>query len=249
MDAKVVDAALREHLWPQLKAAGFTRHTGRTAWRATPDAIQCLNVQSYNSYLADRMAATTYSFGVNLGVFFPAIARRSAKGAFVRDPSRPSESSCHLRRVLTKGFAQPDMPTTGWFGSAARQPNPAGWVDRPDVWLVLPDGSNVERAVLDAAERVLTEGLPWLDAVAQPNEAIRRLLEEPDVFAHRGVILETYGGRLGSPARWQAIGAMAAAYGDRALLERAVDEMTRQTFWIEHPRDLEALRAELAAVD
>jgi hypothetical protein len=38
MDSKAVDAVLRELLWAELKRQGFTRRTGRTAWRDQGDA-------------------------------------------------------------------------------------------------------------------------------------------------------------------------------------------------------------------
>jgi hypothetical protein len=247
MDSKVVDRALREYLWPRLKEAGFDRRTGRTSWRDRGDAVQCINVQSYRATLADWMGATTYSFGVNLGVLFEAIASRSAIGGFITDRSRPKEDQCHLRKFLTKGFAQPNVLTRPKLGIGGSRPTFGMWSDRPDVWLMLPDGSNVDDAVRDAADRVFTEGLPWLDLVAEPREAIRRFLEEPDIFAGPNAPREMYGGALGSPSRWHSIAALAAATRDWVLLRRAVDEMSRQPYWRDYPRDLDRLDAELQA--
>src|SRR5689334_19808446 len=106
MDSKVVDQALRAKFWPALKRAGFNRRTGRTTWRNQSDAIDCVNVQSFNSYLADGLGATTFSFAVNLGVFYEPIATRSSMGAFIKDFSRPKEYVCHARKQLAKGVAQ-----------------------------------------------------------------------------------------------------------------------------------------------
>lgn len=246
MDSKVVDASLRELLWPRLKAEGFTRRSGRTAWRDRGAAVQCLSVRSFNSYVAEVIGATTYSFGVSAGVFFPAIAQRSGMGAFVHDLGRPKEHECHLRKFLTKGVAQPNEAVRRWFGLVSGPPRLGPWIDRPDVWLVMEDGSNVSETVRDAAMQVVAEGLPWLDAVAEPREAIRRLFGEPDVSAEPGVMVELYGGPVGSPGRWHAIGALAASTKDRPLLERAIEEMGAQTYWSSHPRDLDVLRADLA---
>jgi hypothetical protein len=245
VDSKVVDQALRAVLWSALKRAGFSRRTGRTAWRDRGDAVECVNVQSFNTYLASGMGATTYSFGVNLGVFFEAIATRSSMGAFVNDYSRPKEYQCHLRKFLTKGFAQPNVLSKPMFGIGPSRPSLGTWIDRPDVWLVLPDGSNVEVTVNDATERVIADGLPWFDAVSDPREAIRRLVDEPDIFAGQDAPREMYGGALGSPSRWNAIGALAAAGGDWVLLRRAVDEMSEQPYYRDRPTDLERLRQEL----
>lgn len=245
MDARVVDAALREHLWPPLKARGFTRRAGRTGWRDADGAVHCLKVQSYNAYLAERMGATTYSFGINVGVFFPAIASRSAMGAFVRDALRPKESQCHLRRFLTKGIEQPSLTDHGSPSDGGRSKWAMPWADRLDVWLVNPDGSNVDDVARDAAEQVLADGLSWLDHASEPREAIRILTEEREPSATRGIVLGIYGGALGSPRRLHSIGALAAAIGDQPLLERTVAAMSGQAFWVNHPTDLDALRSEL----
>lgn len=247
MDSKVVDGALREPIWPALKQAGFRRRTGRTAWRDQGEAVQCVNVQSFNSYLADGMGATTFSFGVHLGAFYDAIATRSAMGGFVHDRTRPKEYQCHLRKVLMKGFAQPNLWTRPRFGLGRRRPTLGKWSDRPDVWLVLPDGSNVEVVVRDALDRLLADGLPWLDRVSEPGEAIRRFFEEPDVFVRRGIVAEWYGGTLGSPSRWRSIAALAAARRDWKLLEMATNQMSRQAYWRDHPKDLDAFGEELRA--
>jgi hypothetical protein len=245
VDSKVVDQALRAVFWPPLKEAGFSRRTGRTAWRDRGIAVECVNVQSFNTYLADVMGSTTYSFGVNLGVFYEAIATRSAMRGFIKDFSRPKEHECQLRKFLTKGFAQPNVLAKPRFGIGRARPTLGRWVDRPDVWLVIPDGSNVDATVRDAAERVTADGLPWFDAVSDPREAIRRFFEEPDIFAGRDAPQEMYGGAIGSPSRWHSIGALAAASGDWDLLERAVEEMAAQDYYRDRHGDLDGLRREL----
>jgi hypothetical protein len=227
MDSKVVDAGLRQVLWPELRRRGFSRRTGRTAWRDHGDAVQVVNVQSFNSYLADGIGATTFSFALNLGVFFRSIANRSPLGGFIPDHKRPKEHLCQLRKHLVKGFEQPNEPVRSWFGLRPDKSSLGQWRDRPDVWLVLPDGSNVDACVADAAEAVLTRGLPWLDRVSDPREAIRCFQEAEDTSAEVGVDSETYGGALGSPNRWDGILALAEATGDQSLLNWANEEMGR----------------------
>lgn len=247
VDAKAIDRALREELWPRLKAAGFDRRVGRTAWRDRGPAVQCVAIRSFNAHLADLMGATTFSIAVSLGVFFAAIAERSQVGRFVRDRARPKEPQCHLRRNLTKGFAQPVDHRRPIAGLDPRVPTLGEWKDRPDVWLILTDGSNLATCVRDATEQVTARGLPWLDRLSDPTEAIRCLLEKPDVFGDQGVLLEWYGGAVGSPGRLQRAGALAAAVGDLELLRELVDRMSEQPYWVDHPHDLDVLRMELAA--
>lgn len=246
MDSKGVDAVLREVFWPALKAHGFARRTGRTAWRDQGACLGVANVQSFNSYLAEGLGATTFSFCVNLGVFYPAIEDRLPLGPGDFDPTRPAESRCHARRHLTKGFAQPPRPARSglrlWRRGASRDP----WRDRPDVWLVLPDGSNVREAVADATERVLAEGLPWLDALADPREALRRFREVPDAAVPFGGVTEFYGGSLGSPMRLKAIAGIAAGIGDMDELASTIEAMSANPYWLDRAEELVRLRDELA---
>jgi len=242
IDSKVVDKTLRERLWPELKAIGF-RRTGRTAWRDRPGAIQTVNVQSFNSYLADAIGATTYSFGVNLGVFYPVVAEHSALGSLINDQSRPSEHHCHARLHMAKGFAQPNtVPTRRWFDPRHRAPDLGPWVDRPDVWYVRPDGSNVDEVVVDAREQILAIGLPWLDRLSDLNEARRAFLEDEETDHSPGIVAEGYSGALGSPARWHAIAALSIALGDADGFEWATEAMAKQEYYRERHADLESLR-------
>jgi hypothetical protein len=233
IDSKAVDKALGKTLWPALRAVGFDRRTGRTAWRDQPDSIGTVNVQSFNSYLAGVLGSTTYSFSIRVSVFFPAIAKRSLMGRYVKDWLRPKEPLCQARKSLEKGIEQPAVGAD------------LGWQDRPDIWFVVPDGSNIDAVVTDARDRFLADGRPWLDELADLGEATRRFLETPDRFGDRGVMLENYAGRLGSPGRMQAAGALAAERGERAVLERVVSEMDSQDYWDRHQEDRDRLRADL----
>lgn len=248
IDSKVVDRTLVNDFWPALSEAGFTRK-GRTAWRRAERTLQVVTVRSFNSYLAAVLGSTTFSFGVSLGVFLDAIADHSRMTRFVRDRSTPREPDCHIRMFLTKGFDQSpaallgeyrQLPATPEYGSA--------WIDRPDLWYVLPDGSNLGVCANDARERILEDGIPWLARMSDERAVIDVLQKRPDQFGERGVILELIGGALGSPGRWQKIGSLAAVLGDRQLLAEAVAAMSEQDYWNDWPEDLETLRVALAGM-
>ncbi len=68
MDSKVVNKAIRDVIRPFLKENEFTKFTGRDSWRVKKDTIEVINFQSFNSYNADILGVTSFSFGVNLGV-------------------------------------------------------------------------------------------------------------------------------------------------------------------------------------
>jgi hypothetical protein len=246
IDSNAVNRALRALVWPELDRIGFVRRTSRTAWRDSEAVIHVVNFQSFNRYLADLMSATTFSFSVNLGVFYPEIANISGMSVFLRDSVRPQEPHCQARKHLAKGIAQPGDPSERarldpLLDSAA----PRIWVDRPDVWLVLADGSNVEDVVIDARDRILADGVPWLGRLSDLEEARRHFAEVSDSTLGPGMVGEDYGGRLGSPKRLQSLGALSVALGDEAGLRAIVSTMRETPYFAEHPAPLNRLMARL----
>jgi len=242
IDSKIVDKSLRAIVWPVLKEVGFTRRNGRTTWRDRPGCIQTMNIQSFNSYLAEAMGATTFSFGVNVGVFYPVIAEHAGSGAFIKDLSRPAEYDCQARFHMAKGISQPNTERRRWFGARTPVAELGAWVDRPDVWYVRADGTNLDEVVADARDQVVTTGLPWLDRLADLAEARRKFLEDESTNHAPGIVAEHYGGALGSPARWHAVGALSVALGDPDGIEWATREMASMRYYQDQPADLDALR-------
>lgn len=70
MDSKIVNKAIKQHIIPVLKENGFKVITQRSAWRYNTTRIDVINFQSFNSYLAESVGCTTFSFAVNLGIYF-----------------------------------------------------------------------------------------------------------------------------------------------------------------------------------
>jgi hypothetical protein len=205
-----------------------------------------VNFQSFNRYLADAIRATTFSFSVNLGVFYPAIADRSAIASFIPDRSRPPEWHCQARKHLGKGLAQPNtMLKRRRFDPRAPQPSLGRWVDRPDVWYVLGDGSNLDLVVRDAHDRILEVGIPWLDRLSDLAEARRHFQGVASSRLAPGIGDEDYGGAIDSPKRWLAIGALSAALDDVSGVRWAIEAMSAQSYFNERPADLDALRVAL----
>jgi hypothetical protein len=244
IDSKAVDRSLRAILWPRLKSEGFDRRTGRTTWRDRPDCVQTVNIQSFNSYLAEAIGSTTFSFSVNLGVFYAVIADHSPLGSFVKDRSRPAEHHCQARYHLAKGISQPNLPSTKrWFDPRVARPLYGSWQDRPDVWYVVGDGSNLDEVVTDARDRIVAIGLPWLERLSDLSEARRAFLEDPSTSHARGIVAEGFGGAIGSPDRWRAVAALSIALGDPDGLAWATSQMERLPYFQERPADLDALRS------
>jgi hypothetical protein len=158
VDGRVVGRAIRESVRPLLKDAGFTSFTDRKAWRETEYTIDHVTFRSYNAYNAGVLGCTSYSFTVEVGVFY----------RFV-DPSlaRPQDYHCAFRAILGKTIRQPFFATE--WGPAQ---------DRPEVLYVLPNGANLSE-VIDESRRLLgAQGLPFIDHYNDPERAFASLLNE-----------------------------------------------------------------------
>jgi hypothetical protein len=183
VDGRAVDGAVREVVRPCLKNAGFTKFTGRKAWRFQPATIELVTFRSFSSYLAAGVGCTTYSFAVTAGVWYRCL-----------DVDLVKPEDYHL----TFAFEQGKTLRQPWF---THEGSANSW-DRPDVWYLLPDGSNLDESVHDAAAVLIASGLPLLDRFAVPELAYRALLTEtsqnPD-FGMPGIAMP---GAPGSP-RWR----------------------------------------------
>ena len=186
VDGRAVDGAVREIVRPFLKNAGFTKFTGRKAWRFQPATIELVTFRSFTSYIAAGVGCTTFSFAVTAGVWYRCL-----------DVDLVKPEDYHL----TFTFAQGKTLRQPWFsyeGSAN------SW-DRPDVWYLLPDGSNLDESVHDAAAVLIASGLPLLDRFAVPQLAYRALLTQTSRNPNFGVPGIAMPGAPGSP-RWRDTG-------------------------------------------
>lgn len=145
MDSSFVSRVIRKITWPIVREQGFGDLSSRTARRDCDDRIEIINFQSFNSHLARGLGCTTFSFALNLGIFFRRIPRpRPIKLEATSKPFRPEEYHCHFRRKLTK---TPNIDA----------------LKRLDIWSVEPDGSNVEDLILDATFKIQNDALPWFE--------------------------------------------------------------------------------------
>ncbi len=171
ISVKDVNRGLRTVLWPVLKAAGFSAHTDRIAWLDTPGGVGLVETWSVGSAW-DGGGCTSFSFSAMAAVF-------PAEMASARTPSkdgllRPHYWHCTTQLKLQKGLAQP------WFRPFAGPPQ-KGMVrsllehreglqkvirkdvhDRPDVWFVREDGSNLDECLADLVAVVTASALPWI---------------------------------------------------------------------------------------
>ena len=204
MNAAIVNKEIRAVVRPFLQTHGFRAFTPRTAWRyATASRVEVVNFQSFNSHLAEGVGCTTYSFGVNLGIYLLAVphhAGREPKRA--GDELRPEEWQCHIRLHLERGLDQPELP-------------------RRDIWYIDEPGRYLAPAVRDARRGIAEVGLPWFERWADDGAVLAALCAEERLRLPDGTNLP---GNAGSPARNYATGYVALARGERDV---AAEYLTR----------------------
>jgi hypothetical protein len=197
MDSRVVAREIKNEIWPLLRHHGFTSFSAKTAWRHLTEQIHVVNFQSFNSYLAEGVGCTTFSFALNLGIYFRAIPVNYPIGKGPGPAVKPQEYHCHFRHRLLKGIEQVVLP-------------------RRDTWYVEPDGSNLLETLADARTLLQNEGLPWFDRFKSLEEVLRLLMEQeqlPEVLATRR-----------SPARKNMIGHIARSLGKIEISEPMIAE-------------------------
>ncbi|CAL2090555.1 hypothetical protein [Tenacibaculum sp. 190524A05c] len=69
LDSKEVTKHINNIIRPVLIENGFKNYTGRKYWRYSSEKIDVISFQSFNSYNAEVLGCTTFSFAVNLASF------------------------------------------------------------------------------------------------------------------------------------------------------------------------------------
>jgi len=179
MDSKVVNAHIKRRIWPRLNEAGFGVFTARTAWRHHEERIDVLNFQSFNSYNAEVIGCTTYSFSVNLGCFLKVIPPQFEPHRIKSKAGQmlPQEFDCHFRGRMSRTFNQPELKHRG-------------------IWYIDPGEKYLGWAMTDVETLLSGTALPWFDSFADGTFALQVLLNADEVME------ELWGfGRNPSPVR------------------------------------------------
>ena len=201
MDSKSVNKAIREIIKPILEENGFTQFTARSAWRYRNNRIDVINFQSFNSYLADSIGCTTYSFSVNLGCFLLYIPDKKWIKA-KDDILNPPEYSCHLRGRLFRTYEQKEL-------------------DRKDIWYIDPKGSYLSKSLEDVRRQIEEKAFPWYACLASDVE-ILHILKEND----ENKILWGFGNNP-SPKRSFITAYVALHLDQKALAKQKINEVIR----------------------
>jgi hypothetical protein len=184
VDVKAVNRELRSSFWPSLRDVGFVDRTERVAWRAWDGGVELIELQSMGSH-ADAVGCTSYSFDARIASV-PQFLDDSGTWTQRADASRPHYWDCPLTRSLHKTVSQP------WFKPFSRLParSPASFRmhrealmrvlrrdvhDRPDVWFVRDDGTNLAEAVADLRSVFHRDGLARLEQWRDPCAVIAQV--------------------------------------------------------------------------
>lgn len=200
MDSKIVNREIKRAVWPALKEAGFTRFTQRVAWRHHNDSIDVLDFQSFNSYNADILGITKFSFCVNLGKYLLYIPPQW--DTKVKDGLQlPREAEC-----LFRGHLSPKIS--------------AATTDKT-IWSVDHTGKNLLWCIQDVLSQIPTI-MDWFSRLDERTEVLRILLEQDEDMQHLWGF-----GRNPSPIRSYSAGYVALSLGQEqaatAKLQEAVD--------------------------
>ena len=197
MDSKVVTREIKRAIWPALKQAGFTQFTQRAAWRHSQDSIDVLDFQSFNSYNAEILGVTTFSFCVNLGKYLRYVPPQwdvKVKNGI----QLPRESECLFRGRL--------HPTV----SAATSDE--------TIWSIDSTGRNLPWCIQDVLGQVPT-AIDWFLRLEDRGEVLRILMEQDEEMQRLWGF-----GRNPSPIRSYFSGYVSLALGRTDLAKLKLQE-------------------------
>jgi hypothetical protein len=142
-----IDLLVRERLVPCLRSVGF-KGSGRTYWRTFNDVIQVVNVQSSKWNLG-----SDGRFTINLGVFYPAVARLIDPE---RAPAKPKEYECTIRTRIGRAL-----------GSSQ------------DLWWDVGQDTDIASLGGEVARLVMSAGVAWLEQNSSIEQALEALRSQP----------------------------------------------------------------------
>jgi hypothetical protein len=189
---KDLNRGLRRTLWPALKTQGFTERTERVAWRRVDGDIDVVEVQVVGQD-ADAVGCPSVSFSVYVACYPRFLTATDASVPAQRGLLRPhywqGDPFC---LAMNKTIEQP------WFRPFA-EPGPGSMLpsfrlhregltrvlrrdvhDRPDIWYVREDGSNLDEDLRDMMAVVMSAGLAFLSTIHDPV-GVLGLLERGDI--------------------------------------------------------------------
>lgn len=203
MNSRDVSREIKEQIKPWLKEQGFQKITARNAWRTNEDTIEVLNFESFNSYNANVMGVTTFSFAVNLGVYYRFSNLCPWSNYELLD--EPKYHECHAMRSVLKCMKQAETKSEA-------------------VWFIAEDGSNLAAAVTDAKEQIVSLAPSWYKELSNPERALDIFQNRPESYSKSAGLYERLGGLGYSLSRAEIVSFLALKAGK---IEQAVNFWTK----------------------
>ena len=186
-----LDLAIKKELWPVLRQAGFAEFSRKLARRRTETFIEIVAVEPLNRVLQKRLKLPSGLFHVGLGIFWPVLSRSARPPVNRAGKVQPSFNDCHVVMWLIAEHP-PFSRARCAFGTIA-----------------------------EARDRLLREGLPWLEEFRDPASAVR-LASLGNIESLCAYPMMRGWGSASSAARNLMIAAWANLAGDRQLSHDAL---------------------------
>jgi hypothetical protein len=184
--AQDVDRGLRATLWPAAKAHGFSARTSRVAWRYAGDDVDVIQLQAAGQ---DAEAAGCPPLSLSVYVAsYPHFLERNDRIPIRDGRARPRYWDCDpFSRPLTKTIPQPwfrpfsepmrdgGLPSIRLHRDALRGLVDRAVHDRPEIWYMRTDGSNLDENLHDMTTVVLTVGLDLLGQWHDPEAVLEQI--------------------------------------------------------------------------
>jgi hypothetical protein len=169
----IVNRALRAHVAPILREAGFAKIDARNGWRWLDRTVWVFNIRAVGNYFSGVTGWPPGSVGVWLGVFYSFMPTDLRVTVGNEGQPLPAEHLCQMRSHLE--------PTLDQSQHLERLPNPAER-HRKDIWWIEPDGSNAASAAADIASALTRQGIPWFKAHSNLVATLSEVESSRDCF-------------------------------------------------------------------
>lgn len=155
------------------------------------------------SYNASVMGVTTFSFAINLDVYYRFSNLRPWSNYELLD--EPKYHECHAVRSVLKGMKQVETESEA-------------------VWFIAEDESNLAVAVADEKEQIVSLAPSWYEELSNPERALDISQNRPESYSKSAGLYERLGGLGYSLTRAEIVSFLALKTGN---IEQAVDFWTK----------------------
>lgn len=187
-----------------LKELGFDTFQGNMAWRHLDARIEAVKIGFVRPCDTSLIECTSASFDLASAIYLKCFHR------FSRVPfNRDQPLSSQLRKFHRRTLEQQNF-------------------HRGDIWLVEPDGSNLEACVADALKVITQDSEPWFLRFRDDDELIQYLLNEAEESDEMGLLLSD-AGPLGCPNRNYVLAYLAKEAGQLEVAKQAFERLLEQS--------------------